>query len=123
MSEPVINIDVQTRHLPEHKDAEEKFAFAYQITVTNKSDVTVQLLNRYWLITDGNGHTSEVSGEGVVGKQPRIKPGESFQYTSGALIDTPVGSMQGYYEMETEDGSTFRANINAFSLSVPNSLH
>ena len=81
------------------------------------------MLSRYWLITDGNGKNTEVQGEGVVGKQPLIDPASEYQYTSGALIDTPVGSMQGHYEMENEDGERFRVPINIFSLSVPNAIN
>ena len=123
-TEPLILIHVATRHLPDH--ATEKpgqYAFAYQITISNKSQQAVQLLSRYWLITDANGKTTEVSGEGVVGKQPVIAPGDEYQYTSGAILDTPVGSMQGYYEMESADGTGFRANIDVFRLAVPNLIN
>ena len=121
---PSIRVSVSAKHLPDHPaNSKEKFAFAYHITIRNHSDARVQLLSRYWLITDGNGKNTEVQGEGVVGKQPHIDPASEYQYTSGALLDTPVGSMQGYYEMEAEDGYRFRVPIDIFSLSVPNALN
>lgn len=123
-TEPLILIQVATRHLPDHAtEKPDQHAFAYQITISNKSQQAVQLLSRYWLITDANGKTTEVSGEGVVGKQPVIAPGDDYQYTSGAILDTPVGSMQGYYEMESADGTPFRANIDVFRLAVPNLIN
>ncbi|RDV28076.1 Co2+/Mg2+ efflux protein ApaG [Alteromonas aestuariivivens] len=124
MAEPDILIYVATRYLPEHAPEQPgKYAFAYHITIQNRSDVTVQLLNRYWLITDANGKSSEIRGAGVVGKQPIIEPGDEFQYTSGAIIDTPVGNMQGYYEMTTDNGLEFRAPIDIFTLAVPNVIN
>lgn len=124
MTDPSVHIKVTCRHLPDHLPADSKqFAFAYHISITNLSDQTVQLINRYWLITDANGKSSEVKGAGVVGKQPHIAPGETFQYTSGAVIDTPVGNMQGYYEMEAADGTTFRAPIDIFRLALPNVIN
>jgi len=120
----VVKVEVKTRHLAEHPAAKKgQFAFAYQITITNHSDVKVQLINRYWLITDGGGKRSEVEGAGVVGKQPTLAPGDDFQYTSGAIIDTPVGTMEGYYEMECEDGEMLRIPIEVFRLAVPNSIN
>jgi ApaG protein len=119
-----IEVRVKTRHLPDHLPSDSsQYAFAYHITIENKSDTTVQLINRYWRITDANGKTSEVQGAGVVGKQPILKAGETFDYTSGAVIDTPVGSMEGYYEMEQEDGMRFRVPINVFRLAIPSILH
>lgn len=123
-SENDIQIKVVTRYLPNHLPPEEqKFAFSYQITITNGSGEPVKLLNRYWLITDGNGKTSEVYGAGVVGEQPDIKPSQQYQYTSGAVLDTPVGTMQGHYEFRRPDGSHFKAPIPLFSLAVPNALN
>ncbi len=123
-TEPLVLIHVATRHLPDHAtERADQYAFAYQVTISNKSQQAVQLLSRYWLITDANGKTSEVSGDGVVGKQPVIQPGDEYQYTSGAILDTPVGSMQGYYQMESADGSAFRANIDVFRLAVPNLIN
>lgn len=119
-----IEVRVKTRHLPDHLPSDSsQYAFAYHITIANKSDTTVQLINRYWRITDANGKTSEVQGAGVVGKQPILKAGETFDYTSGAVIDTPVGSMEGYYEMEQEDGMRFRVPISVFRLAIPSILH
>lgn len=119
-----IQVRVNTRHLPEHLPSDStQYAFAYHITIENKSNETVQLINRYWRICDANGKASEVEGAGVVGKQPILKAGESFEYTSGAVIDTPVGSMEGYYEMERESGERFRVPIDVFRLALPNILH
>lgn len=116
-----IKIDVQTRYLPEHQiEAEHKFAFAYKISISNQGNEEMQLLNRYWLITDGNGKQTEVKGPGVIGEQPHIPPGISYQYTSGAVLDTPVGSMQGYYEMQNKAGQMFKVPIAIFRLAVPN---
>lgn len=118
---PTIKIEVETQFLEGRiPDEEQKFAFAYKVTIINQDKQQVRLLNRYWLITDGNGKKNEVRGPGVVGEQPLIEAGKSFQYTSGAILDTPVGTMEGYYEMEDETGKTFKARINVFSLSVPN---
>ncbi|MDN4503509.1 Co2+/Mg2+ efflux protein ApaG [Alteromonadaceae bacterium BrNp21-10] len=116
-----IKISVSTKFIADHPiSAEEKFAFAYFITIKNNGDKPVQLLNRYWLITDGNGKISEVQGAGVVGQQPLIKPTESYQYNSGAILDTPVGTMQGHYEFQSDDKVLFNAPIPVFSLRVPN---
>ena len=124
MKESLIKVDVTTRHLPDHPaNTDEKYAFAYQIVITNESDLPVQLISRYWLITDGSGKKSEVQGEGVIGKQPNIAPGENFEYTSGAVIDTPVGTMEGYYQMQTEDGDMFKVPIDVFTLAVPNIIN
>ncbi len=124
MKESLIKVDVSTRHLPDHPaNTDEKYAFAYQIVITNDSDMPVQLISRYWLITDGSGKKSEVQGEGVIGKQPKIAPGENFEYTSGAVIDTPVGTMEGYYQMQTEDGDMFKVPIDVFTLAVPNIIN
>lgn len=120
----LIKVVVQTRHLSDHPASDEnKYAFAYQITITNHSDTQVQLMSRYWLITDGTGKKSEVQGEGVVGKQPHLAPGEEFQYTSGAILDTPVGTMEGYYDMQVQGGETLRVPIEVFRLAVPNTIH
>lgn len=115
-----VEIKVKTQYLPDQSPEKDQYAFAYHITVMNSSSQTIQLLNRYWLITDGNGKNTEVQGPGVVGQQPHIAAGERFQYTSGAILDTPVGSMQGYYEMQAADGTKFKSPIDIFSLGVPN---
>ena len=114
-----IHVDVETQFLPEHATEQDKYPFAYHIKITNQSDYMVQLINRFWLITDGNGKKTEVHGAGVVGQQPYIKPGESYAYSSGALLDTPVGTMEGFYEFKTETGEWQQAPIALFSLTVP----
>ena len=119
-----IDIDVVTTFIPEQSEIEnQRFVFAYTITIHNSSNEAAKLLNRHWLITDANGKTQEVRGEGVVGEQPYLKPGESYQYTSGTVLDTPVGSMQGEYEMAKDDGTRFIAPIKPFSLANPQALH
>ena len=102
---------------------QQQYAFAYEITMTNRTDVPVKLLNRHWIITHGNGHIEEVKGEGVVGLSPRLEPGESFTYSSGALIPTRIGSMSGSYEFTTDLGEHFRVTIPEFVLAAPESLH
>ncbi|GEA07627.1 protein ApaG [Alteromonas sp. KUL42] len=124
MDDLEIQVRVKTRHLPEHLPSDSKqFAFAYHITIENKRSETVQLINRFWRITDANGKATEVEGAGVVGKQPILKSGEIFEYTSGVVIDTPVGNMEGYYEMEKENGERFRVTIPLFRLAIPSILH
>ena len=119
-----IDIDVVTAFIPEQSEIEnDRFVFAYTITIHNSGSEAAKLLNRHWLITDANGKTQEVRGEGVVGEQPYLKPGESYQYTSGTVLDTPVGSMQGEYEMAKDDGTRFLAPIAPFSLAYPQALH
>jgi ApaG protein len=118
-----VDITVQTQYLKNQIPDKDKYAFAYKITIHNYGQQSVQLINRYWLITDGNGKKTEVQGPGVIGEQPFIQPDDSFDYTSGAVLDTPVGTMQGYYEMQREDGERFQAPINIFSLAVPNVLN
>ncbi|EAR60878.1 Co2+/Mg2+ efflux protein ApaG [Neptuniibacter caesariensis] len=119
-----VDINVETSYQAKQSDPESKrFVFSYRITITNHNETPVQLLNRHWLITDGNQHIQEVNGEGVVGEQPVIKPQDSYTYTSGAVLATSVGSMQGHYEMSTEDGETFKAPIQAFTLAQPNAIH
>ena len=119
-----IEIQVKTQYLPEQSNPDEaRYAFAYTITITNKGDLTAQLLSRHWLITHSDQQQQEVRGEGVVGEQPVLRPGQSFNYTSGAVISTPVGSMQGSYQMLSEDGHHFDAPIPAFTLALPNILH
>ncbi len=122
-SSPLI-IEVVAQYLPAHSAPEAKhFQFAYTITLTNTGDQPVQLLERYWLITDGNQKETEVSGEGVVGEQPHLAVGESYQYTSGAMLETPVGTMQGHYLMQRADGSQFTAPIAVFRLALESALH
>ncbi|MEI6706606.1 MAG: Co2+/Mg2+ efflux protein ApaG [Methylococcales bacterium] len=100
-----------------------RYVFAYTITITNEGTLPAKLLQRYWLITDANGKIQEVRGEGVIGEQPYLKPGESFRYTSGAILETPVGIMQGYYTMRSDEGDDFNATIPQFTLSIPRVLH
>ncbi len=100
-----------------------KYVFAYTITITNQGSMPAKLLHRYWLITDSNGKLQEVSGDGVIGKQPYLKPGDSFRYTSGAIIETAVGTMQGLYTMQPDEGENFNATIPKFTLSIPRTLH
>lgn len=108
---------VSPHYLPEHSDpAQDRYAFAYTVTIVNRGQVPAQLIARHWMIVDGRGHTEEVKGLGVVGQQPLLKPGEAFEYTSGAVIRTPLGSMRGSYFCVAEDGERFEADIPAFAL-------
>lgn len=119
-----MEINVETAYLPEQSDPEaNRFVFSYHITITNHNPEPVVLVGRRWLITDGNEQVQEVTGEGVVGEQPLIEPEQSFSYTSGTVLATEVGSMQGHYEMCTEDDETFIAPIPPFTLAQPNALH
>ncbi len=102
---------------------ENRYVFAYTITITNIGKIPAKLIQRHWLITDSNGRVQEVRGDGVVGEHPYLKPGESFCYTSGAMIATPVGTMQGDYTMHSDDGDNFLAEIPRFTLSIPRTLH
>ncbi len=102
---------------------DDRYVFAYTITITNAGTVSATLLSRHWLITDANGRIQEVTGDGVIGEQPHLKPGESFRYTSGAMIETPVGVMQGKYTMVSDEGENFKASIPKFTLSIPRTLH
>jgi len=117
-------IDIETRYVTEQSEPEkERFVFSYTITIRNKGEIPTRLLRRHWIITDGNGNVQEVEGEGVVGEQPYLKPGEGFRYTSGTVLPTPLGSMHGSYKMIGDDGHEFNATIPAFTLSIPNVLH
>ena len=119
-----IAVDVETSYLEEQSAPDmNRYVFAYTITIRNEGKQPAKLLTRHWIINDANGNVQEVHGEGVVGEQPYLKPGESFQYTSGTVIETPVGSMEGSYQMLSEDGTPFDADIPAFTLSLPNTLH
>jgi ApaG protein len=102
---------------------ENRYVFAYTITIQNAGNIPAKLLTRHWIITDANGKVQEVRGDGVVGEQPYLRPGEGFQYTSGAIIETPVGSMRGSYQMVADDGVAFDAEIPPFSLAIPRTLH
>ena len=119
-----IEVSVETTYVTEHSEPEEdRFVFAYTITLFNRGSVSAQLLSRHWIITDADSQVEEVRGEGVVGEQPVLKPGEGFRYTSGAVIETPVGAMQGSYQMLAEDGQEFDTTIPKFVLSAPRTLH
>ena len=119
-----IGIDVVTQYLPEQSSPDEdRFFFAYSITVTNRGSVAAQLISRHWIITDAENVVQEVKGLGVVGEQPLLRPGESFEYTSGTAMATPVGTMRGTYQMVAEDGNKFDADIPSFTLSMPRVLH
>lgn len=100
-----------------------RYAFAYTITIANSGSLAAQLLSRHWLITDANGRVQEVHGDGVIGQQPLIEPGKAFQYTSGAVLETPIGSMSGSYQMRASDGEKFNAAIPIFRLAVPRALN
>lgn len=119
-----INVIVRTAYLPEQSDeAINRYVFSYTITIANTGMVAAQLISRHWIIVDGGNDIQEVRGLGVVGEQPLLKPGDSFEYTSGTAISSPVGSMKGSYQMVTEDGLRFDAPIPEFTLSVPRVLH
>lgn len=119
-----ITVTPRAAYIAEQSDAEAgRYAFAYTITITNAGELPAQLLSRHWIITDGNNQVQEVKGQGVVGAQPRLKPGESFEYTSGSVLATPVGTMRGSYQMVAEDGTRFDAPIPEFTLSAPRVLH
>ena len=119
-----IRVSVETQYAPERSNpALNQWFFLYTITLTNEGPETVQLLSRHWITTDAMGNIEEVRGPGVVGKQPVLEPGESFEYTSGASLPTSVGTMRGTYQMVAEDGHSFDAEIPSFTLSVPRTLH
>ena len=119
-----IDIDVKTAFLTQQSAPEQnRYAFSYTITISNHGDKTAKLLSRHWLITDSNDRVQEVMGEGVIGEQPVIAPGESYQYTSGAMIETAAGTMEGSYQMISETGEKFDAPIALFSLIHPSALH
>ncbi|MFZ1343322.1 Co2+/Mg2+ efflux protein ApaG [Thiothrix eikelboomii] len=119
-----IQVSVEAKYLEAESDPEhDRYVFAYTITIVNQGTVAARLLTRHWIITDANAMTQEVKGDGVMGEQPYLSPGEGFRYTSGAVLDTPVGSMQGSYHLRADDGHEFDAPIKAFSLSNPRLLH
>lgn len=119
-----IDIQVESHYIAEESFPEaERFVFAYTVTIRNNGTLPAKLLTRHWVITDGHGKVQEVHGEGVVGEQPHIGPGDYFRYTSGTVLDTPVGTMEGSYQMLADDGRHFDANIPLFTLSQPHTLH
>ena len=110
---------IEAQSIPEQN----RYVFAYTVTITNIGSIPAKLLTRHWLITDANGKIQEVNGEGVVGEHPYLQPGDSFRYTSAAMIETPVGVMQGKYQMLSDNGESFKAPIPKFILSIPRTLH
>lgn len=119
-----IQVSVETEYLPEQSDtAGQRWVFAYHITIRNAGSVSARLLTRHWVITDGDNRVQEVHGEGVVGEQPHIAPGQEYHYSSGAILETEIGSMSGSYQMIGEDGIHFDAQIPAFTLAAPHALH
>ncbi|EGN75271.1 uncharacterized protein affecting Mg2+/Co2+ transport [Idiomarina sp. A28L] len=124
MSTYEVSIQVETEYLEDQSMPEkEQFVFSYTITITNTGDGAVKLLNRKWTVTDANGNTTEVVGEGVVGKKPHIQPGKSFTYTSGTVLKTPLGRMEGSYGMVDDNGQFWDLPIPVFTLAQPNILH
>ena len=119
-----IRIAAESRYLPEQSNPDQGvYAFAYTVTITNAGDVPMQLISRHWIIEDANGRSREVKGLGVVGHQPLLRPGQTFEYTSGSQIETPSGRMHGSYFFVAEDGTRFDAPIAAFELAMPRTLH
>jgi ApaG protein len=119
-----IRVDVVTAYVEEQSNpGDGRFVFSYTITIRNEGEVPAKLLTRHWIITDANGKVQEVNGEGVVGEQPYLQPGEGFRYSSGAILETPVGAMQGSYRMVADDGRHFDAPIAPFRLAMPGLLH
>lgn len=119
-----IRVDVTTSYIEDQSKPDEgRFVFSYTITILNEGTIAAKLMTRHWIITDANGKVQEVRGEGVVGEQPYLQPGQGFRYSSGAVIETPVGAMQGSYQMVGDDGSSFDAEISPFRLAKPGLLH
>ena len=119
-----VQVETAVAYLPDQSDEKsERYVFAYTITISNTGTVPAQLISRHWIITDATGQVQEVRGLGVVGEQPLLRPGESFEYTSGTHLATPVGTMHGSYQMVAEDGTRFEAPVAEFILSVPRVLH
>jgi len=119
-----IRVDVETRYIEDQSNPEQNYyVFAYTITIRNKGKQSAQLLTRHWVITDSNQKIQEVRGDGVVGEQPLLKPGEQFVYTSGTMLETEIGTMKGSYQMLADDGSQFDATVDEFVLSTPRVLH
>jgi ApaG protein len=119
-----ISVEVESHYVEEASTpTEQRYVFSYTITIRNHGDTPATLLTRHWVITDGHDKVQEVRGEGVVGEQPHIAPGDTFRYTSGTVLDTPIGTMEGSYQMVSDDGSRFDAPIPLFTLIQPHSLH
>ncbi|MBL8446715.1 MAG: Co2+/Mg2+ efflux protein ApaG [Zoogloeaceae bacterium] len=119
-----IDVHAVAQYIADQSDPEEdKYVFAYRVVITNRGTIAAQLRSRHWIITDGEGKVQEVKGSGVVGEQPQLEPGESFEYTSGSVLATPVGTMHGSYQMVAEDGHHFDAAIQPFSLAMPSMVN
>ena len=119
-----IEVRVRSDYVPEQSlPNDQRYVFSYTVTIENSGQEAARLINRHWVVADSNGKVQEVRGEGVVGEQPHLKPGESYRYTSGTILETPIGSMHGSYEMLADDGTRFDADIHPFSLATPTSLH
>lgn len=119
-----IRVQVKPNYIDEQSEPNaHRFVFSYTVTIQNTGNIAAKLLTRHWVITDANGKVQEVIGEGVVGYQPYLKPGEGFEYTSGAILETPLGTMQGVYRMIADDGTKFDAAIPVFTLVRPHTLH
>jgi ApaG protein len=119
-----VRVEVESQYAPERSQPfQSHWFFHYTVRISNEGDETVQLLSRHWIITDGSGHVEEVRGAGVVGEQPVLSPGESFEYTSGCQLKTSTGTMRGTYQMVTEDGSHFDVEIAPFALAEPYTVH
>ncbi len=119
-----IHIGVETAYLPQQSEPDEqRYVFAYTITIHNRGEIPVKLMTRHWVITDANGKVQEVQGDGVVGEQPSLSPGQAHRYTSGSVVETPVATMQGTYGMVADDGAQFSATIPLFRLAVPGVLN
>jgi ApaG protein len=120
----LITVAVVSRYIAEQSQPDaDRYVFAYTIRIANAGSVAARLISRHWVITDANGKVEEVRGDGVVGEQPWLRPGEDFHYTSGAVLETPVGTMRGSYHMLADDGRHFDATIAQFTLSVPRTVH
>jgi ApaG protein len=119
-----IEVIAESLYLEEQSDIEEqRFVFAYHIRISNRGDEPVRLISRHWIIADADNQIQEVKGKGVIGEQPRLSPGETFEYSSGTVLTTPVGTMRGSYQMQTDDGTLFETEIPEFLLSTPRVLH
>lgn len=119
-----ILVDVTATYLDQESEPDKaRYLFAYTITISNRGELAARLLSRYWKITGGDGHEQEVAGDGVIGLHPYLAPDQQFTYTSAAMLDTPVGMMQGHYTMVGDDGEQFDVLIPAFTLAVPRTLH
>lgn len=119
-----ISVEAVAEYIAEQSAPDDdRFVFAYHITIRNTGEIAAKLISRHWIITDSNNKVQEVRGQGVIGEQPRLAPGEEFRYSSGCVLETPVGTMQGSYQMSAEDGQRFDAEIPPFILAMPRTLH